>query len=156
MRRLNVECQKTLKLSHVLIKEVNVGSDENEAVILEQMENYIKSKSAVPVGPLIQYAGAHAAADGSMELTVRYLRQLSKQINCNDSDYRFQDEIAVNHCLYIRFVGREEHLRLAYDKLNLYAYEEELKTRGDAYSVFVSQTDDIMVTDVFMECEENE
>ena len=38
-------------------------------------------------------------------------------------------------------------------KLNIYAFEHDIKLSGSAYSIFVSQDDDEGVVDVFMEKE---
>ena len=45
---------KTLKLTNVLARKIDASELGNLGVILTQMQNFIKSHSAMPVGPVIQ------------------------------------------------------------------------------------------------------
>ena len=54
MPKLEVSYKKILKLTNVLLTEVSVDNLGSYPIVVEQMENYIKSKGFQPVGPLIQ------------------------------------------------------------------------------------------------------
>ena len=43
------------------------------------------------------------------------------------------------------------HSGLASQKLNIFAFENELELNGNVYTIFVNQDDDDAVVDVFME-----
>jgi hypothetical protein len=48
------------------------------------------------------------------------------------------------------------NLQFAYQKLNLVAFEENIKLKGDSYTIFVDRKDGIITADVFMERADNE
>ena len=52
MREIQVAENKTLKLTNVLARRVDPSELSNVGVILTQMQNFIKSHSAMPVGPV--------------------------------------------------------------------------------------------------------
>ncbi len=54
MREIQVAENKTLKLTNVLARKIDASELGNLRVILTQMQNFIKSHSAMPVGPVIQ------------------------------------------------------------------------------------------------------
>jgi len=49
-------------------------------------------------------------------------------------------------------------MKFAYDKINLYAFENDIKLKGDSYTVFVDsqEENDTIIADVFMERENDE
>lgn len=59
------------------------------------------------------------------------------------------DEVVVEHCLYIRFEGKPEYLQLAFNKLEIYEYEEDIVTRGDVYMISLEESEDRIVMDIF-------
>jgi hypothetical protein len=69
-----------------------------------------------------------------------------------EAPYRTEALIRESDCLYTRFVGEEEHMQFAYNKLQLVAYEEDIPLRGDTYTVFVDRNDEdeTVTADVFM------
>ena len=64
--------------------------------------------------------------------------------------------LRVKNCIFSRFKRNENKLKLAYDKINVVAFEEDIPLKGDSYTVFVANNDGEMIADVFMECEINE
>jgi hypothetical protein len=54
--KLQLSNNKTLKLSNVLMMEIDISTESDNDVNKQilKMENYIKSKGAMPIGPLIQ------------------------------------------------------------------------------------------------------
>jgi len=58
--------------------------------------------------------------------------------------------------LYTRFIGKETKLKYAYDKLGVYAYENDIELKGSTYTVFVDEDGENFIADVFMECMDNE
>ena len=57
---------KTLKLSNALERKISSGEWDNIQLIIEQMENYVKSKGATPIGPLIQKTEIVGIEEGDM------------------------------------------------------------------------------------------
>lgn len=62
--------------------------------------------------------------------------------------------IKVPGCMYLRFEGREEDLHIAYKKIEVDAYENDIDLKGNSYTIFVDAADDgNIVADIFMEKE---
>ena len=142
---------KTLKLTNVLAVKMTT-EDMQDMAFAEKMENYIKSKGYQPIGPLVQYTGVEQGENGEQELVIRMLRQASGYINHTEPPYTVESVLRVPNCLYLRFIGPQDKLNIAYSKLTVYAYEEDIPLTGNSYTVFVNQLDnDDIVADVFME-----
>ncbi len=54
MKKIELSYNKTLKLANVLICELELTESNSFEHTVIQMENYIKSKGYMPIGPLIQ------------------------------------------------------------------------------------------------------
>ena len=151
MPKLEVSYQKTLKLTNVLIATMT-AEEMQDITFAERMENYIKSKGYQPVGPLVQYTGVRQGENGEPELKLQLLRQVSGYINRVEHPFQMSALLRVPDCLYLRFIGPQEKLSIAYDKLAVTAYEEDIPLVGSCYTVFVNQLDnEDIVADVFME-----
>ena len=81
------------------------------------------------------------------------LRQANQMIPRLDPQYHMDAVLRVKDCLYARFMGPMNRNDLAAQKLNIYAFEHDIKLSGSVYSIFVNQDDDEGVVDVFMEKE---
>ncbi len=156
MSKLNLDYDKTLKLTNALIIELGEEDFENINLVVEKMENYIKARGYMPIGPLIQYSGTKINEAGELDITVKLIRQSSQFINHTEEPYKCESLMRIKNCMYVRYTGPETSLKFAYDKINLTAFEEDIKLKGDSYTVFVNQIDDNIIADVFMERAENE
>ena len=96
MNEIKVAENKTLKLTNVLSRVVRPEELASLPVILTQMQNFMKSNGAQPIGPL-----------------------------------------AYNP--------------LATSKLQILAFENDIKLTGNSYTLYVNQDEDDGVIDVFME-----
>lgn len=144
---------KTLKLTNVLAAKMT-AEDIQDMAFAEKMENYIKSKGYQPIGPMVQYTGVGQDENGEPDLAIRMLRQANGYINHTESPYTMESVLRVPNCLYVRFIGPQEKLNIAYSKLTVYAYEEDIPLTGSSYTVFVNQLDnEDIVADIFMEKE---
>ena len=68
-----------------------------------------------------------------------------------DPGYQMDALLRVRNCLYAHYTGPMSYSNLASQKLDIYAFEHEIETTGDSYTVYVNQDDDNGVLDVFME-----
>jgi hypothetical protein len=50
----------------------------------------------------------------------------------------------------VRFTGKTQQLNFAYMKLNVYAFENDVVLDGSSYTVFVNQSEENAIIDVFM------
>ena len=157
---MDVNNNKTLRLENVLIYTVfnmntsQIGSIEEEPFSLElevsKMDNEIRTKGARPVGPLIQYSNSKSE-DESISMQMCFMLQADKYVNHLTPPYTMEPVILVTDCIYIRFIGLEEDIHYAYQKIEVYAYEREIILTGDSYTIFLDSSDKGMITaDIFM------
>ena len=149
MREIQVAENKTLKLTNVLSRRVDPNELSSVGVILTQMQNFIKSHSAMPVGPVIQCV--KFSAGPSPEPEIYFMMQVNQLIPRLDPGYQMDALLRVRNCLYAHYTGPMSYSNLASQKLDIYAFEHEIETTGDSYTVYVNQDDDNGVLDVFME-----
>lgn len=150
-KKIVVKENKILKLSNVLIREVS----QNELIDLKKitymMESYIKSKGNSIVGPMISYSSVEGDGNGQAKIIIRLMIQLKNPIHNVEKPYELKNQIRVTNCLFARFTEKEENLHYAYSKLGLFAFENDIKLKGDSYTVFVDKKEAEIVADVFME-----
>ena len=163
-RIINIQSNKSLRLDNVLIKDIITmtaaatedGSEDEDFSLgleVEKMTNEIKTKGANQIGPLVQYLGAIGNED-ALEITVSLMLQADRYINDVAAPYRMEPVIQVKNCMYTRFTGAEEDMQFAYQKMQVTAYEEDIKLKGSSYTIFLDSDDDGIVTaDIFMEKE---
>lgn len=143
--------EKTLKLSNVLIAEL-ITPDMDDFTFVEKIDNYIKSKGYQPIGPVIQYTGIDRNDNDDDELVIKLCRQSTGFINHVESPFSMLSTLRVPKCLYTRFIGPQDRISIAYSKLNVYAYENEISLLGSSFTIIIDQLDnDNIVADVFME-----
>ena len=149
MREIQVAEHKTLKLTNVLARKVEGNDFANLPVILTQMQNFIRSHNAMPVGPIIQCVKMRTGPNPTAD--IYFMQQVNQLITRLDPGYEMDAVLRVRNCLYAHYVGPMDHSSLASQKLDIYAFENEIERTGDVYSIYVNQDEDEGVLDVFME-----
>ena len=149
MNEIKVAENKTLKLTNVLSRVVQPEELANLPVILTQMQNFMKSNGAQPIGPLVQ---AIVEGTGPDHMPVMYMMQQATQlIPQMDPGYHMDAILRVKNCLYAHYTGPMENSQLASYKLQVHAFENDQKLTGTSYTIYVNQDSDDAVIDVFME-----
>lgn len=115
MNSITVSKEKTLKLTNVLIKDIQGEELQEFQLIVEKMNNFIKVKGVQPLGPLIQYVKGVVSDEGQVEVKISLLQQTNQLIHHLEQDYRTDSLIRIKNCLYCRYIGPEEKLKFAYD-----------------------------------------
>lgn len=149
--KIVVKENKILKLNNVLIREVSQNELVDINKITYMMDSYIKSKGNSTVGPMINYSFVEGDENGQAKITIKLIIQLKNSIHNIEKPYELKNQIRVTNCLFARFTEKEENLRYAYSKLGLFAFENDMKLKGDSYTVFVDKNEKGIVADVFME-----
>ena len=147
MNEIKVAENKTLKLTNVLSRVVQPEELANLPVILTQMQNFMKSNGAQPIGPLVQ--AISFTPDHQMKLIL--MQQATQFIPQMEQGYHMDAVLRVKNCLYAHYTGPMSHNQLATAKLQIMAFENDIKLTGDNYTIYVNQDDDDAVIDVFME-----
>ncbi len=149
--KIIVKENKTLKLNNVLIREVSQNELVDINKISYMMDSYIKTKGNSTVGPMINYSSAEGDENGQVKIVIKLMVQLKNPIHNIDKPYEFKSQIRITNCLFGRFSEKEENLQFAYSKLQVHAFENDIKLKGDSYTVFVNKNEEKLVADVFME-----
>lgn len=149
MNEIKVAENKTLKLTNVLSREIRGDEMANMPLVITQMYNFIKSGNAQPIGPLVQAIKIGPAPEHAPELYL--MQQATQLITQTEPGYEVDAVLRVKNCLYAHYTGPMAYSQLASSKLQILAFEKDLKLSGDTYTIFVNQDDDDAVIDVFME-----
>ena len=147
MNEIKVAENKTLKLTNVLSHEVQPTEMGNMQLVLTQMQNFMKSNGAQPIGPLVQ--AITFTPDHQMKLIL--MQQATQFIGQMEQDYHMDAILRVKNCLYAHYTGPMPESQLASYKLQVHAFENEQKLTGTSYTIYVNQDEDDAVVDVFME-----
>ena len=149
MREIQIAQNKTLKLTNVLARKIEAEEFANLQIVLTQMHNFMKSNNAQPIRPMIQCVNIPAGPNPQPE--VYMMQQTTQLIPRMEPGYTQDAVLRVRGCLYAHYTGPMSQSGLASQKLNIFAFENELELNGNVYTIFVNQDDDDAVVDVFME-----
>ena len=149
MREIQIAQNKTLKLTNVLARKIEAEEFANLQIVLTQMQNFMKSNGAQPIGPLVQAVKMGTGPDHVPELYM--MQQATQMITQMEPGYHMDAVLRVKNCLYAHYTGPMSHNQLATAKLQIMAFENDIKLTGDNYTIYVNQDDDDAVIDVFME-----
>ena len=149
MNEIKVAENKTLKLTNVLSRTLHPEELANLPVILTQMQNFMKSNGVQPIGPLVQALKIGPAPEHAPELYL--MQQATQLITQTEPGYHMDAVLRVKNCLYAHYTGPLSQSQLASSKLQIHAFENDIKMTGSSYTIYVNQDDDDAVVDVFME-----
>ena len=149
MNEIKVAENKTLKLTNVLSRAVQPEELANLPVILTQMQNFMKSNGVQPIGPLVQAIRMGTGPDHVPEMYM--MQQATQMITKLEPGYHMDAVLRVKNCLYAHYTGPLSQSQLASAKLQIMAFENDIKLTDNSYTIYVNQDDDEAVIDVFME-----
>lgn len=152
MKKIQLAFSKTIRLQNVLIYELNFEKEKNISICINQMRNYIMTKGMQQIGPLIQFTKTFIDNNSELDMEVYLMLQSSSYIHSVEKPYRMESLVRIQDCMYCRYVGPEEKLKYAYDKINIEAFENDIDLTGESYTVFVdsNEEDGTIIADVFM------
>lgn len=151
MRQIILQNNKSLKLINVLKRKINFN-EENINIEIEQFRSYIKTKGANQRGPLVQYSRVFRSGDDKIDIEMAFMFQCDKFIYGTTFPYSMESVIRVPNCMYCRYIGPEDKLKFAYDKIHLEAFENDIELEDCSYTIFVDRDEEAetIVADVFI------
>ena len=149
MNEIKVAENKTLKLTNVVARRIAPEELGNMMVALTQLQNFMKSNGVQPIGPLVQAVKMGTGPDHVPELYM--MQQATQMISKMEPGYHMDAVLRVKNCLYAHYTGPLSQSQLASAKLQIMAFENDIKLTDDSYTIYVNQDDDEAVIDVFME-----
>lgn len=153
MGKIKFHENKTLKLENVLKNRVLLEEGEFDLhLAINQMQSYIRTKGAQQIGPLIQYTRTFLNENQELDMELIMMLQCSHYIHNVEPPYSMESVIRVPDAMYCRYTGPESTLKYAYDKINLEAFENDIKLKDYNYTIFVSSNEEegTIVADVFV------
>ncbi|MGN0707042.1 MAG: hypothetical protein ACI4JC_03495 [Faecalibacterium sp.] len=149
MNAIQTSENKTLKLTNVVSRRIRPEEMGNMSLVLTQMNNLIKSNNAQPIGPLIQHVDVSGAHES--EPVIELMIQANQLIPRLDPGYHQDAVLRVRGCMYAHFTGPLDKSQFASQKLQIQAFEQDVKLSGNVYTIYVKQDDEDSIVDVFME-----
>ena len=154
MNSINIYENKTLKLQNVIVRRLDLESDDQNLFDSEinKISTYIQTHGANQIGPLIQYSKVELDENNEPDINMQFMLQANNFIHNVEQPYRMESLLRVKNCLYARYNGPEDKLKFAYDKLGVYAFENDIELDGCNYTIYVdrNEEEETMVADVFM------
>ena len=77
--------------------------------------------------------------------------QIREEPESLEPPYTFDGTIKLSNCILARYKGDPFNLQMAYSKIQVYAFENELELKDEIYSIFVKQDMNEITVDVFVE-----
>lgn len=154
MKKINTSLEKTLKLTNVLMLRCPINEEEFDFnILIEKMNSYIRTKGALQIGPLIQYTNTYLNGNNELDIVITLMLQCNNYIHSVEQPYQIESILRVPNCMYCRYIGPEEKLNFAYQKIQLEAFENDIPLKGDSYTIFVDRDEEseTITADVFME-----
>ena len=153
MGKLNINHSKTIRLTNVIAYQSLMDDNETTLdIIINQMQSYIRTKGVMQVGPLIQYAETYTNNDGELDMNIMFMLQCNNYIHSVEAPYSMYSVIRIPNCMYCRYIGPDDKVGLAYQKIQIEAFEENIMLKDCSYTVFVDsdEEEDTIVADVFI------
>lgn len=148
MPKIEVVENKTLKLGNVLGRKMNIEEFKKipPEKIITLLRTHLLSKGAPPRGPLISH---NTMQEGNNFIS--FMMQANKAVKA-ENPYYFMEEIIINNCLFTRFKGKEHDVDFAFQKMNIYAYENDILLKTESYSVYLNEKQERneVIVDIFM------
>lgn len=154
MSKLQYSPSKILKLQNVLVCKVELLEENMDFnLIIDKMKSYIKVKGGVQIGPLIQHTKKFVNEKEELDVEISFLLQCNIFIHSVEKTYRMEPVLRIPNCMYCRYMGPEQLLKFAYDKIQLEAFDNDIPLKGDSYTIFVyrDEENETITADVFME-----
>ena len=133
MNEIKVAENKTLKLTNVVARRIAPEELGNMMVALTQLQNFIKSHNAQPIGPLVQALKIGPAPEHAPELYL--MQQATQLITQTEPGYEVDAVLRVKNCLYAHYTGPMAYSQLASSKLQII---EVLDGRCHSYLVSIN------------------
>ena len=118
-----------------------------KTITLELMR-FIRAQGASARGPLIQVARSGDDGPGGSG-AIELVQQADRPVSVEGTRYRFDRRIELPRCAMAHFQGHVSDMHLAYSKLAVHAYEQEVSLSGIFYAVILGEEGTEITSDVF-------
>lgn len=153
MSEIKISRDKTLKLSNILVRKMDLKKEEDliaAQTIISQIDTTIRTLGAEPVGPIIQFNENIDPIYSNS--SVKIMQQVSKFFDVVPKPYYMEPELRVEGCMFAKFKGESNKIIFAYQKIQIMAYEQSIPLKGSCYTILLNDKNDGLIdADIFME-----
>ena len=149
-KEIQIVSGKTLKLNHVLSRKMNGADSEEVHRVMHMFDAYAKSHKLTLYGPAILHSCSELK-DGVVAQQIELMGQVREIPRKILPPYSFNETIRIENCLLVRYHGNIEKLPLAYSKLEIHCFENDLILQGEIYTVILEEKENIITADIFAE-----
>ncbi|MDR0887596.1 MAG: hypothetical protein LBM39_00215 [Candidatus Methanoplasma sp.] len=149
-KQIEIVENKVLKLKNVLSRDLSSQDSGEIQKVFVMFDSYTKSKNLTPYGPMIIHSRSHVE-HGTLSNKSRLLAQLREIPEKTDPPYAFDELVRIENCLLARYRGDPRLIQMAHGKLQVYAFENGITLKNETYTVFIEQTENELIADVFAE-----
>lgn len=152
MKKITFLPDKSMRLNNVIGFEAQVDNPKFDMeMMLLKMQSYVKTRGTNQIGPLVQHMRLNTTEQGEIRVQEEFLFQCSDFISDPEPPFYSKESISVRNAMYSRFVGPQDKLKYAFDKIYLEAFEDDIELNGENYVIFVNNDDsDHRMIDVFV------
>ncbi|MDO4605607.1 MAG: hypothetical protein Q4B23_06490 [Helcococcus sp.] len=149
MNKIIIERNKKLVLKKVISQEYDGRGYQDIDRDINNFLKRIRTLNVQTFGPLVIHNKGTIISEENTSISSYNLYIQAHDYKQYKKQFNILDEVVVEYCLYTRFEGKPEYLQLAFNKLEIYEYEEDIITRGDIYMVSLEDSEDHIVMDIF-------
>ncbi|MCQ2070223.1 MAG: hypothetical protein MJZ68_03740 [archaeon] len=144
MAEIPVKSGMTLKLNHVLSREIGYADEQQALKVATLFDNYIASMKFQKYGPVIFKNVVDEKGIRSYIMV-----QIKETPATVDEPFKFDEVLQETNCIVVRFNGPERMLPIAQSKGAVFAYENDMVLNGTTYTVIKEKKDGEMAADLF-------
>ena len=141
---------KILKLNNVVSRAISAQDQEEMQKTMQMFNSYFKSKMLIPYGPIIVHSKT-SFNNGALSQKTEMMVQVREAPDKIDAPYSFESHIRIENCVMARYCGDPMKVQMAYGKIQVYAFENDVQLKDETYTVFVEQIEGVLNADVFVE-----
>ncbi|MCL2031755.1 MAG: hypothetical protein FWG96_00540 [Methanomassiliicoccaceae archaeon] len=151
-KSIEIVTGKTLKLKNVLSRYVISQDGTEMQKVMHMFNSYMKANRLTPYGPTTINTKS-VFENGSLVQRSRMMVQVRETPAKVEPPYSFSELIRVENCVMARYHGNAASVQMAHGKIQVYAFENNIKLKGETYTVLIEQDGNDIMADVFMEAE---
>jgi len=147
---IEIRIEKFLSLKNAVFIKLNDISG-TESTINSSISK-MKAYGVLAYGPPIIWTYVEPK-ENQVKLERRLILQCTGDLSKIPRDFEKKEPTRIGPCVYARFLGSEENLVHAFEKISVYSYENEIKLKKENYTVHVKNDCSISTVDVFIPVE---
>lgn len=146
-KEIIISDNKKLILKNCVSKKLNKVNPSELGNEITKFKKDIVRQNIKHFGPLIIL---NKTSDNKLMLNIELKVQACDYKKVNDN-YETQAICICEPCIYAHYVGTINNLILAYNKLNIFAYEHNLTPTGLVYTIYITENTQDLEVDIFMQ-----